>query len=120
MHGVLTKYHQRGEVIGYSIDAPCEVIQELMLKRVYGGFCLISEFKLSACRIQILQTTCQEWIATIIFDCDACENVVQSDIHDLLTLLESLISFDGSLEKSNKWPTMAHGAIESLFYQYFC
>jgi hypothetical protein len=81
---------------------------------------LISEFKLSACRIQILQTTCQEWIATIIFDCDACENVVQSDIHDLLTLLESLISFDGSLEKSNKWPTMAHGAIESLFYQYFC
>jgi hypothetical protein len=120
MHGVLTKYHQRGEVIGYSIDAPCEVIQELMLKRVYGGYCLISEFKLSSCSIQVLQTTGQEWIAAITFGCNTCENIVQNDIHDLLTLLESLISVDGSLEKSNKWPTMAHGAIESLFYQYFC
>ena len=105
---------------GLSISAINGVLHELLLKRWLGGFCLISEFKLSACRIQILQTTGQEWIATIIFDCDACENVVQSDIHDLLTLLESLISFDGSLEKSNKWPMMVHGAIESLFYQYFC
>ena len=81
---------------------------------------MISEFKLRTCRIQILKYSSETWIATIVSQRDTSDDILQTEIHELLVLLSELVSVDVASINGYSWALMVHDAIESLFYQYFC
>ena len=81
---------------------------------------MISEFKLSACRIQILKHSSNVWLAVMISQNDASDDVLQNEVHELLNILSELASVDAAAINGPSWPLMVYDAVESLFYQHFC
>jgi len=90
------------------------------MKAIYSDLSLIYEFKLSGCRIQILRDSSETCLAAIVSHSNASDEVLQTEIHELLVRLSEQVSVDVAIINSYSWLLVVYDAIESLFYQHYC